>query len=192
MEEKQAIELCLRHRDPAGFEHLVRQFRREAYMHAFAMLGNAEDAADVCQDSFARAYAALPRVRKLERFYPWFYTILRNSCLNLLARKKTAEQYRVREAAREEGADAATPDLLLAQTEEQRQVWAALSSLEPEFREILAMKYLEGRRYEEIAQLIGIPRGTVMSRLFYARQAFRDAFTKLEGIEPRNTYEHRS
>src|SRR5687767_11461219 len=97
MDEQKAIDLCIKHRDPVGFDYLVRMFRREAYMHAYAMLGNDQDAADVCQDSFARAYAAMPKVQKLDRFYPWFYTILRHACLNILARQKTAATYQARE-----------------------------------------------------------------------------------------------
>ena len=91
MDEQRAIQLCVQHRDPVGFEFLVQKYRREAFCHAFALLGNQEDALDACQDSFAKAFTAIPGLLKLPRFYPWFYCILRHRCLNLLARRQTSE-----------------------------------------------------------------------------------------------------
>lgn len=177
MDETKAIELCLKHKDPTGFEQLVRMFRREAYMHAFGMLGNQDDAADACQDAFAKAFSAMPRVQSLNRFYPWFYSILRNYCLNLIARRKTAENFRKQE---EEHAhvEAASPATIAIESEEQHLVWEALWRLQPAHREILVLKYINGKRYDEIAELLNIPRGTVMSRLFHARIAFRDAWER--------------
>jgi hypothetical protein len=58
MNETRAIELCIRHRDPAGFEYLVKQYRREAFGHALALLGNADDAAEACQESFISAFGS--------------------------------------------------------------------------------------------------------------------------------------
>jgi RNA polymerase sigma-70 factor (ECF subfamily) len=181
MDEQHAIQLCVKHSDPVGFEFLVEKYRREAFSHAFALLGNQEDALDACQDSFAKAFAAIPSLRELPQFYPWFYCILRNRCLHLLARRQTADRYR--EAQRVDSAqamDSVGPGHLLEQREEQRRVHRALESLKPEHREILVMKYVQERRYEEIAGVLGIPRGTVMSRLYYARMALRDEYLKLD------------
>jgi len=93
IDEDHAIRLCLKDRDPRGFEFLVAKYRREAYYHAMALLGNSEDAADACQECFARAFTASSRLSRLDRFYPWFYRILRNHCLNVLSRRKTASEY---------------------------------------------------------------------------------------------------
>ena len=93
MNEAQAIRLCLKHRDPAGFEFLVNKYRREAFFHAFALMGNREDAADACQESFRRAFTAIPGLASLDQFYPWFYSILRNCCLNMLGRRRTIMNY---------------------------------------------------------------------------------------------------
>jgi RNA polymerase sigma-70 factor (ECF subfamily) len=70
MNEAQAIRLCLQYRDPVGFEFLVKKYRREAYFHALALMGNQEDAADACQESFRRAFAAIPKLAQLDKFYP--------------------------------------------------------------------------------------------------------------------------
>lgn len=180
MNETHAIELCLRHRDPAGFEALVGQYRREAFGHALALLGNSDDAADACQSCFAKAFAVMPTLTRLDHFYPWFYRILRNFCLNQLARRQTGE--RRAEQVRQQDETQRTseqPDLLLIQTEENGLVQEALTRLSPEHREILAMKYFQQARYPQIAATLGIPEGTVMSRLYHARRAFREAFRAL-------------
>ena len=91
MTEDKAIQLCLKKQDPHGFDYLVRKFRREAYFHAYSLLQNDSDAADACQESFASAFANMPKLSKLDKFYPWFYRILRNRCLNILSRRKTRE-----------------------------------------------------------------------------------------------------
>jgi len=179
MDEQRAIQLCVKHRDPVGFAFLVEKYRREAFSHAFALLGNQDDALDACQDSFAKAFVAIPGLRELPQFYPWFYCILRNRCLNLLARRQTSDRYR--EAQQHDAAqtmDAVTPGHRLEQQEEQQRVQRALASLRPEHREILLMKYVQEHRYEEIAAILGIPRGTVMSRLYHARMALRAAYLK--------------
>ncbi len=181
MDEAAAIRLCLKHHDPTGFEFLVKKYRREAFFHAVTLLGNQEDAADACQESFSRAFSAMPRLAQLDQFYPWFYRILRNCCLNMLARKKTAQKYRQANPQEDSTSADDCPSALLEKNEEQQQVWNTLQSLNPEFREILIMKYFKGYRYEKIAQVLGIPRGTVMSRLYYARKAFKDLYTLQDG-----------
>ncbi len=181
MNETQAIRLCLRYRDPAGFEFLVKKYRREAFFHAVSLLGNQEDAADACQESFRRAFAAIPKLMQLDQFYPWFYRILRNCCLNMLSRRKTAMVYaRDNQSAALCANTSADPAAILAKQEEQKAVWEALNALDPEFREILSLKYIQGTSYQEIARLLQIPRGTVMSRLFHARKAFRKQYLENE------------
>jgi RNA polymerase sigma-70 factor (ECF subfamily) len=174
VDERRAIDLCILHRDPIGFEYLVRKYQREAYMHAIALVGNPDDAAEACQESFASAFASLPRLSELTAFYPWFYRVLRNRCLNVLSRRRTAAEH-VGSSDREEP-DTAGPDSIFGKQQERAEVWRALASLKLEFREILALKYMRGYDYEALAALLGIPRGTVMSRLYHARKAFHAAY----------------
>ncbi|MBN2242347.1 MAG: RNA polymerase sigma factor [Acidobacteria bacterium] len=179
MDEAKAIRLCLRHRDPAGFEFLVKKYRREAFFHAFALMGNREDAADACQESFRRAFTSIPNLVSLDCFYPWFYRILRNCCLNMLSRQRTILNHagENRMAGRVAGTTAG-PESILSRKEEAAAVHLALNSLDAEAREILSLKYILGNCYEEIARLLGVPRGTVMSRLFHARKAFREEYLR--------------
>ena len=88
MNEQKAIRLCLKDRDPIGFEYLVQKYREQAFFHAISWLNNHEDALDACQESFARAFGAITRLKKMEKFYPWFYVILRNCSMNILADRK--------------------------------------------------------------------------------------------------------
>ena len=177
MNEDQAIRLCLKHRDPIGFEFLVKKYRREAYFHAFALMGNAEDAADACQESFGRAFAAIPKLAGMDRFYPWFYRILRNCCLNMLNRRRTALDYsREVKLSSRNASTIENPVTMIEQREEAQAVRHILESLDVDAREILSLKYIQGKSYDEIARLLEIPRGTVMSRLFYARKAFRGKY----------------
>jgi RNA polymerase sigma-70 factor (ECF subfamily) len=177
MNEDKAIRLCLKHRDPNGFEFLVVQYRREAFFHAYALLRNEADAADACQDAFSQAFAAMPGLRSLDQFYPWFYRILRNRCLNLIDRKKTREDYANHEKkSKEASLDTRTPACILSAKEHHKQVWDTLCELGKDHRVILTLKYVNGFSYEEISKTLGIARGTVMSRLYAARQAFRKRF----------------
>ena len=175
MDERRAIDLCIAHRDPIGFEYLMRKYQREAYMHAIALVGNPEDAAEACQESFASAFASLPLLAELTAFYPWFYRVLRNRCLNMLSRRRTAAGY-AKAHDGEEYSSIPGPEGVLGREQEQAHVWRALASLKLEFREILALKYMRGHDYETLAALLGIPRGTVMSRLYHARKAFHAAY----------------
>ena len=177
MSEQNAIRLCLKHRDPAGFEFLVGQYKREAYYHAHALLGNEADAADACQDAFLRAFEAMPRLKTLDRFYPWFYRILRNVCLNMLDRRKTRSAYVTERFTHGDGEVVSdTAETLAAATENRQEVWQSLGELSSDHREILTLKYIHGFCYDEISETLEIPRGTVMSRLYAARQAFRQKF----------------
>lgn len=172
MNEASAIRLCLKSRDPRGFEFLVQQYRREAYYHAIGFLNDPAMAEDVCQESFAKAYANIPRLESLKAFYPWFYVILKNCCLSYLRSKR--EHVEVTEGI-DESSD---PAMLVAGDDNKQSVWRALQKLKPEFREILILKHLQDMSYEAISQILQIPKGTVMSRLYHARKAFKLAFDK--------------
>tara|TARA_B100000315_G_scaffold230605_1_gene241181 strand:- start:19957 stop:20544 length:588 start_codon:yes stop_codon:yes gene_type:complete len=177
MNEQLAIQLCLQQRDPRGFEFLVQQYRKEAFTHALALLHDRDDAADVCQESFCKAFAAISQLTQLDHFYPWFYRILRNTCLNLLSRKQTSADYRRAKVGQQEG-DRPDPVDPVEKREEQAVVEHCLLGLQMGHREILIMKYVQNLKYADISVILGIPRGTVMSRLYHARQAFQELYAR--------------
>lgn len=190
MDERRALNLCIVHRDPIGFEYLVRKYRREAYMHALALVRNPDDAAEACQESFASAFVSLPGLTELTQFYPWFYRVLRNRCLNMLSRRRTATAYL--ESGETDEELAPDPAAIFGKQQEKDEVWRTLASLKLEFREILALKYVQGHDYVELAALLRIPRGTVMSRLYHARKAFHAAYRDKPrvGAEPTGDLNH--
>ena len=181
MNEGKAIVLCIKHHDPAGFEYLFKMFRKEAYFHAAAFLGNHDDAVDACQECFAKAFQSMSKLSYLKVFYPWFYTILRNHCMNILRKRKMASNYVSKESVTlENHTDQKSPVFLMEKGEEHLKTWKTMEAIAPEFREILAMKYIEGLTYRKISDLLGIPRGTVMSRLYHARKAFKNIYIKAD------------
>lgn len=151
---------------------------RRAYYSALGLVGNHDDALDLSQEAFIRAFRALPRFDVEQPFFTWYYRILRNLCLNHLRdRSKFAEKT---ETALAQTADTgADPSVLAERNDLMERLWRAISFLKSEHREILVLKDIEGCSYQEIAARLGIPKGTVMSRLFSARRSLREHLGKL-------------
>jgi RNA polymerase sigma-70 factor (ECF subfamily) len=167
MDDREAIEKCLKGEKEA-FRYLVERYQRQAAGHALAILSNREDALDVVQEAFVDAFQSLSRFDSARRFYPWFYVLLRHRCYKLIAKKRETENLEEREIlAPREGIS----------SEERIALERALRSISAEDREIITLKYLDGLSYNEIAARLEIPRGTVMSRLFYARKELQAKLT---------------
>ena len=166
MNDEIAIEKC-RNGDQEAFRHLVERYQRQAIGHATALLGTREDALDAAQEAFIDAFRALKQFDSSRPFYPWFYVLLRNRCFKMAARKR--EMTSIDETVIVAATGARSEDILALQN--------ALRSLDMEDREIVTLKYFDGLSYNELAERLQIPKGTVMSRLFYAR---RKLLAKLE------------
>ncbi len=167
MDDKEAIEICLKGEKDA-FRFLVENYQKQAVAHAVAILGNAEDALDAVQEAFIDAFKSLKQFDRTRRFYPWFYVLLRNRCYKMSARK--------RETVSIEETEILAPRAGLP-SEERFALERALVELSKEDREIITLKYLDGLSYDELAEHLQIPRGTVMSRLFYARKQLQAKLT---------------
>jgi RNA polymerase sigma-70 factor (ECF subfamily) len=165
LDDATAIRNC-RNGDAQAFRHLVEQYQAEALGHAIAILCNRQDAEDALQEAFLSAYRALRRFDEGRRFYPWFYTILRNCCLKLIAGRGKRDTVPLVEIL-EKGRDGRVEGAMALEE--------ALLKLPPESREILTLRHLDGLSYEDLAGRLGIPAGTVMSRLFYARKQLRES-----------------
>lgn len=160
--------------DAEAFGALVERHMRRAYFAALSLVGSREDALDLSQEAFARAYRSRASLDPDRPFYAWLYQILRNLCFNFLRDRRTrrekltaAESWLADDAA---GRVAPGPAEAFEREELRRQVAAAIDTLPPQEREVLALKEFEGLPYKEIAALVGVPLGTVMSRLYAARQ----------------------
>ena len=173
MDDAQAIERCKRGEREA-FSLLVRRYQAEAIGHAIAILRHREDALDAVQEAFLRAFRAIDRLRDGRAFYPWFYTILRNHCFTRLAQRR-----RRRHVALEAEQMILAADDDTAAAEELEMLERALAELSAEDRELIVLKHLDGLRYGPIAERLGIPPGTVMSRLYHARRRLRDELLRI-------------
>ena len=167
MDDRAIIERCLKGEKEA-FRFLVERYQAQAVGHSLAILANREDARDATQEAFVDAFQALKRFDRARRFYPWFYVLLRHRCYKLIAKKREAQNI--------EDAEILAPQAGVS-GEESLALEKALLSLPKEDREIVTLKYLDGFSYDEIAGFLKIPRGTVMSRLFYARKQLHAKLT---------------
>lgn len=178
----------------AAYEALVRHYMTDAFLIAYGFVGNREDARDLSQDAFIKAYQARDRFDARRPFYPWLYKILKNHCLNFLKRgfRSASSLYYDENPDRERfTSPAPTPLEELESGERRKIVRAAISRLSEDHREIIILKNYRGKAYSEIAEILDIPIGTVMSRLYYARKALRDLIRQIEteGIpEPEELY----
>jgi len=161
--------------DDRAFGDLVERYMRRAYYAALGLVGSHEDALDLSQEAFVRAFRARARLDPDRPFYAWLYQILRRLCFNFLRDRRTRRR-KLREAGPWIAADVAAraaetgPETSLRLAEERARVAAALDALGAFDREVLVLREFEGLRYREIAALLDIPEGTVMSRLYAARR----------------------
>lgn len=161
--------------ETAAFGDLVQRYMRRAYYAALGLVGSPDDALELSQEAFIRAYRARRKLDPDLPFYAWLYQILRRLCFNFNRDRKLRRQ-RMREARPwlvdqlDRRAESRAPERAVERDEAQRRVQAAIERLGDRDREILLLREFEGLRYREIADLLGIPIGTVMSRLYGARR----------------------
>jgi RNA polymerase sigma-70 factor (ECF subfamily) len=153
-----------------AFEEVVRTMMRRAYSVAVGIVGNMEDARDISQEAFMAAHRAISTFDTDRPFYPWFYRILRNRCLNFL-RKRSAKREISIDMLVERASSRPSPEKTVFTRERAEALWKAIQELSPEHREIIILRCFEDLSYREISETLGISEGTVMSRLFYARKA---------------------
>jgi RNA polymerase sigma-70 factor (ECF subfamily) len=178
-DEQALIERC-QAGELAAFEPLVEKYRQRVWRLAYQVLRDREEAWDVAQEAFIRAYQSLGSFRGQSAFYTWLFRIVVNLATDRVrqraARGRAFGSESVPEAEWDGAlpADAsARPDEEAARREEQRRIARSLDALPPNFRTIIMLSDVEGLSYREIAEVLSIPMGTVMSRLHNARKRLR-------------------
>lgn len=171
--------------DLSAFEPLVEKYRQRVWRLAFNVLRDREEAWDVAQDAFIRAYQALPSFRGQSAFYTWLFRIVMNLAADR-ARQRAArgrafgtERVPEEDWERLMADQGASPDSTAAQTEDRERIEKALETLSSDHRAIIMLCDVEGLAYREIAEVLDVPIGTVMSRLHNARKRLRQALTPL-------------
>jgi RNA polymerase sigma-70 factor, ECF subfamily len=181
------IERC-RAGDVAAFEPLVEKYRQRVWRLAYNTLRDREEAWDVAQEAFIRAYQALPSFRGQSAFYTWLYRIVMNVATDrarsrgaqgrAFGTERVPEEDWERVLPDDNPGDEA-PDAAAARREQRQKIVQALDTLPEHHRKIVMLSDLEGLSYREIADTLEIPMGTVMSRLHNARKRLRDALKPL-------------
>ncbi len=170
-------DLVLRARsgDREAFGTLITRYMERAYYVALGLVGSHEDAQDLSQEAFARVYRSHESLDPEKSFYGFLYQVLRRLCFNHLRdnkRRRSRLEERASWLADEARASAEGSDpRRRAELNELRgRLGAAIEALSDKEREVLVLKEFDGLRYREISELLGIPIGTVMSRLYAARK----------------------
>ena len=151
-----------------SFELTMWPHMRAAYNLARWLVRNDQDAEDIVQDSFLKAYKAQESFRGSDSRV-WMLSIVRNTALDFLRRYKTRATVSLADQIQDPEDKAADPERGLLDSRRREEVRSAILHLEPEFREVIVLREMEGLSYKEIASVLNIPMGTVMSRLSRAR-----------------------
>jgi RNA polymerase sigma-70 factor (ECF subfamily) len=166
------------------FEQAMLPHMDAAYNLARWLTHNDHDAQDAVQEAYLRAYRFFESFRGGDS-RTWLLAIVRNTCFTWMQRNRPSEQADVfDEQVHSEERESATPESLLLAEADQALVRKALDELPAAFREVLVLRELEGLSYKEIADVVGIPMGTVMSSLARARKRLREALIKCLAKEP--------
>lgn len=172
--------------DRSAYERIHLAHRERAFASALAIVKNYDDARDLSQDAFVRAYKALSNFQEGRPFFPWYYRILRNLCMTYLKKHGSGRQTSLDQIIEDTGRDFPSEEMDTREAIDLRRnlerMAEEMDRLKPEFSEILKMFHLDGMDYKEIALALKIPKGTVMSRLYHARAALAKAMAKYKSL----------
>ena len=163
----------------ACFEELVRRYQRPIAAYVYRMVGNYDAALDLTQEVFIKVYNSLSRYRSEFKFSTWIYKIAHNAAIDHLRRHAVREQALVtgpdserREISIE--SRRLTPEQESERKERRSEIEAVVQLLPTAYRELIVLRHSQDLSYDEIAEVTGLPLGTVKNRLFRAREAMRD------------------
>jgi len=174
--------------DSEAFADIVRRYQDRVFNTIYRLLGDYEEASDLTQQTFLRAYMSLDRFEGASRFYTWLYRIGVNAALD--ERKKRARNPRpmsdsavltTADDARRPGGSSETDDPAekVLRGEREEAVTRAIASLDELHRSVLVLRDIEGMEYDEISEVLAVPRGTIKSRLHRARLVLKEKLKDL-------------
>lgn len=179
--------------DHLAFRTLVERYQGRAFRLAARVLRDEDRARDVVQEAFLKVYAGLRRFEGRSSFYTWLYRVTLNLCLDLRRRQQRGREVewsdeRMQDLRSDDGGEAgwtgaAAPDAQIERAELRRLMAGAIDALPEAARATLVLREVEGLDYAEIAAALGIPKGTVMSRLHYARRRVQESLRRA-GVAP--------
>ena len=166
--------------DTEAFEPLVEKYKRKVFRLAYQVLRDQEEALDVSQEAFVKAFRALPAFKGDSAFYTWLFRITMNVALDRKRQRATrarslgTEDVPPEEWERTAASTDPDPEDVATGVERRERIRKGLDSLSEHHRAIIILSDIEGLQYREIAEVLGIPMGTVMSRLHHARKRLRE------------------
>ena len=160
--------------DTEAFGQLVVQHQRAVFNIAYRMVGNHQEAEDVAQESFVKAYQALARFDRERPFAPWLYRITTNTALNWIKRRRPEAEL---EEETLHGSAADSPEVQAIAAEASERLRAAVATLPPNYRAAIELRHFQGLSYQEMSEVLDAPLSDVKSWLFRARRRLREVLT---------------
>jgi RNA polymerase sigma-70 factor, ECF subfamily len=165
-----------------GFEELVRRYQRPISAYVYRMVGDYDAALDLTQEVFIKVYGSLSRYKPEYKFSTWIYKIAHNSAVDHLRRHSTREQSLMKDFEGDQReisieSHRPSPEQESEREERRAEIEAVVSQLPSAYRELIVLRHSHDMSYDEIAEVTGLPLGTVKNRLFRARDAMRQEFT---------------
>jgi RNA polymerase sigma-70 factor, ECF subfamily len=166
-----------------GFEELVRRYQRPIAAYVYRMVGDYDSALDLTQEVFIKVYNSLGRYRPEYKFSTWIYKIAHNAAVDHLRRYSTREQSLTTETDGSQyelplECNKPTPEQESERRERRAEIESVVDALSPAYRELVVLRHSHDLSYDEIAEVTGLPLGTVKNRLFRAREVMRQQFVQ--------------
>jgi RNA polymerase sigma-70 factor, ECF subfamily len=174
--------------DSSAFNDLITRYRSKVFTMIYGMVQNEQDAWDLAQEGFLKAWKSIHRFKGESSFYTWLYRIMTNVTIDSLRRKGIRGEaefddriapVNVEPGSRTTPSSSPLPNKKLEYGEIRERIDEAIAKLSPEHRAVIVMKEIEDLQYSEIAEILSCSLGTVMSRLFYARKKLQNLLSDL-------------
>lgn len=190
--EREVILACQKG-DAQAFEYLVSRYQKQMFNMAFRMTGSYEEACEVVQEAFLSAYRSIKKYRGEAKFSTWLYSITINQTRSRLKEMRNRDFHEGQSIDDPQGDDPDSPvkqyssdQIGVAEQVEQKEikekVQECINALDEEHREVVVLRDIQGFSYDEIAEMLKVPDGTVKSRLFRARLLLKDSIGKVLGL----------
>jgi RNA polymerase sigma-70 factor (ECF subfamily) len=174
--------------DPSAYRGIVERYQGRIYSVVYGMLRNPEDAKEVSQEAFVKAYQKLSTFRLESKFYTWICRISINLSIDLLRKRKRRDHSEFDEGIGAKDSSGQIldmynndrPDKAVERSEIHRRIIEEVEKLPPEQKQAIVLREIDGLSYREISEIMNIPEGTVMSRLFYARKKLQEALAEFK------------